>query len=132
MPATAATPQAPMDRNLDEPASRFARQILSAHPQISYEHAVSAAEYAGVHRLPRAVFFAAAARLGIDRQDRPAADEALSEVAPSGQARSDDLASRLDTQIEQARQLLAHTAQLRDALTRMREVVRATLDGEAD
>jgi hypothetical protein len=106
-----------MDRNYDAPATQFALQILRSHPQISYEHAVSAAEYSGVCQLPRGVFFDAAERLGI-RRDREERSELAS--APGS-------TTTLVEQLDQFRQGLAQTAQIREALLRMQRVVHAAL-----
>ncbi len=110
-----------MDRNYDAPATRFALEILRNHPQISYEHAVSAAGYSGVGQLPRRVFFDAAERLGIAREPEPPPAVLPEPTMPV------DAPSTLLRQLDQFREQMTETATVRDALLRMRTVVRAAL-----
>ena len=119
-----------MERAYEEPAVRFATEILQQHPQISYENAVSAAEYAGLSRLPRDVFFDTAARLGLprDRTEVAAGSTSPAEREAAG------LRSRLTAQTEGLLARLsafeadlAETARIRSALEGMRRVVLAAL-----
>ena len=106
--------------NPDDRATRFALQILSNHPQISYEHAVSAAEFSGLKELPQHVFFTAVRRLGIPRTEDVAA---LSSPSPTSLTES----GRLVDQLEGIRRRFSETAEIRQALVNMRRVVRAAL-----
>lgn len=105
-----------MDTQRDARAIQFALEILRSHPQISYDHAVAAAECEGVTVLPRHVFFQAVQRLGIRRPDENVADLA---EAPSD--------APLLRQLEQIRGEFVETAAMRDALANIRRVVRAAL-----
>jgi hypothetical protein len=109
-----------MDRNYDAPETRFSLEILRSHPQISYEHAVSAAEYSGVPHLPRGVFLAAADRLGIIRS--PEANLRIVHRAPQ------DAPTTLLQQLDRFREQMTDTATMREALLRMQKTVRAALD----
>ena len=105
----------------DDPATKFALQILNRHPQISYGHAVSAAEFSGIKELPRHVFFTAVRRLGIPRSEDVAA---LSSPSPASLTAS---GGSLVDQLEGIRRSFAATAEIRQALVNMRRVVRAAL-----
>ena len=96
----------------EDPAAPFAREILRRHPQIRYEHAVAAAEAAGLPGLPRAQFRAAIRELQIERAEPEAESGAES-----------PLLAALTAAQEQCRD----TERLRLALARMRAVVRAAL-----
>lgn len=102
--------------NLDQPAGRFALRLLRDHPQISYQHALSAAEYAGLEGLPSPVFFAAVDQLGIVRQDR-------GERTPSA-GDSAVLLVQLERLLEECR----YASELRDVLLQIRAVTRAALE----
>jgi hypothetical protein len=116
-----------MDRNYDAPATQFALQILRSHPQISYEHAVSAAEYSGVCQLPRGVFFDAAERLGIRRDREERIEPASATGSTTSTASTAPTTPTLVEQLDQFRRGLAETAKIREALLRMQRVVRAAL-----
>jgi hypothetical protein len=109
-----------MDRNYDAPETRFALEILRSHPQIIYEHAVSAAECSGVLHLARGVFLAAADRLGIIRS--PEANLRIVDRAPQ------DAPTTLLQQLDRFREQMTDTATMREALLRMQKTVRAALD----
>jgi hypothetical protein len=112
------------DDHRDSAAMRFAVEILTRHPQISYGHAVSAAEYAGVGALPRRVFRDALVRVGIERED----DEG---PAAGAGAAADAAAAPLIGRLEQIRQQFAETAAFRTALLEIRSAVRSALQAEA-
>ena len=118
-----------MDRNYEAPAARFALEILRRHPQISYEHAVSAAEYAGVQRLPRDVFFDTAERLGIPRDRTMTPATPTLDVGRPGEPHGEASGStaHLFARLEKFQKQVAETAEIRAALERMRQVVRAAL-----
>ena len=118
-----------MDRKFEEPAARFALEILRNHPQISYEHAVSAAEYAGVQRLPRSVFLEAAERLGIPRDQTAIEPVQTLDVDRPRRLRDEPngTSATLLAQLDAFQQLVAETGEIRTALERMRLVVRAAL-----
>ncbi len=137
-----------MDRSSEDPGLRFALKIRSQHPQISYEHAVSAAAYAGVPDLRRGVFFEAVDRLNLPREnplerlssavpatppsdgpqpESPASSavghESFARIA-TGSGGSKDLIADLDA----FRDDLRETGEIRNALQAMRKVVLAALD----
>ena len=89
---------------------------------------MSAAEYNGVERLPRPVFFAAAERLGLSRDE---AAEAPSEETQEAERLPQDSRSPLLLELDRFREQMTETATIRDALLRMRKVIRAALDATA-
>ena len=105
-----------MESGSTEPDADFAREILTRHPQISFEHASAAAGDYGLRSLPRGVFYATVRKMGIERAD-------AMEGAEPANTESRRLLEQLDHLLDECRE----TDTIRKALQNIRTVVHAAL-----
>lgn len=109
-----------MDKAPLEPGE-FALEILREHPQISFENAISAANYSGIAMFSAEHYRAAQSHLGIS----PGSTERATELASLRQG--GDGGDEVIRTLEEIPGEFAETAAFRRALVDIRSVVHAAL-----